>query len=122
MVWFLCTGIASAILAAYLEHISGFSDLKRARLITKLYLLGFYTKAGFQFIRHSPVLHGRDRWLEMGIELDQNSVPRGLPWFHVDAFTSKAFSGKGRQRSSGRTYLVQPLLAILRAPSLLIFW
>ncbi len=93
------------MLAAYLEHISGFSDLKHARLITKPHLLGFYTKAGFLFIRHSPVLHGRDCWLEMGIELHQNPAPRGLPWFHVDTFTSKAFSGKGRQRSSDCTYL-----------------
>ncbi len=108
MVSFLCTGVASAMLAAYLDHIAGFSGLKRVRLITKQNLLGFYTKAGFQFIRPSPVLHGCDLWFEMGIDFNQTLVPRGLPWLHVDAFTSKVFYGKGRQRdSNGQKYLLQ---------------
>ncbi len=108
MVSFLSTGVASAMIAAYLDHIAGFSGIKRARLIAKQHLLGFYTKASFQFIRPSPVLHGCDPWFEMGIDFNQTSLPRGLPWLHVDTFSSKIFSGKGRQMSSsGRKYLLQ---------------
>ncbi len=94
------------MLAAYIEHIVGFSGLKRVRLMVKQHLLNFYTQVGFQFIRPSPITHGCDPWFELGIEFDQTSVPRGLPWHHVDAFTSEVFSGKDHQRSSGCSHLL----------------
>ena len=40
-------------------------QVKEIRLISKEYLVPLYKKAGYQWLRPSPVVHGKEQWIEM---------------------------------------------------------
>lgn len=83
-------GLASAMLAFYLERMRENPRIQRIFLIAKGNLLGFYTSAGFKVLRLSPVVHGLDPWFEMVLDLTES---RRVLQYHVDAFTADPFSG-----------------------------
>lgn len=61
--------------------------ISRVLLLSKSYLLPFYLMNGFQFIRVSPVSHGKETWIELGTNLEETNQ-----WV-VDAFTAVPFAG-----------------------------
>ena len=83
-------GLASSMLSYYLERMCGNEKITKILLISKGYLLGFYASVGFQVVRLSPVVHGKDPWFEMAIDLARMRLPTQ---YHVDAFTTEAFKG-----------------------------
>lgn len=87
-------GLATAMLTFYLERMKENLRISRIFIIAKGNLLGFYTSVGFKVLRLSPVVHGKDPWFELSIDLIEK---RRVFQYHVDAFTSKSrvfsFSG-----------------------------
>lgn len=77
-------GIAFAMLTEYMKRVYESRTIDRILLLCKGYLLPFYLKAGFQFIRLSPVVHGAEQWIECGINLHELYA---LDQWQVDAFT-----------------------------------
>ncbi|KAI8472845.1 MAG: acyl-CoA N-acyltransferase [Monoraphidium minutum] len=59
-------GVASRLLAAYVQYAAaGAPGLEEARLLCKEDLVPLYARAGFSLLGPSPVVHGRDQWMEM---------------------------------------------------------
>ncbi|ETV98626.1 hypothetical protein H310_08742 [Aphanomyces invadans] len=84
-------GLASAMLKAYVDRIvADQPHVEAILLLCKPYLVQFYVQAGFQVTRLSPVVHGKDAWLEC--VLDCVSA-RQLKIIQVDAFTSVHYEG-----------------------------
>ncbi|GIL68425.1 hypothetical protein Vafri_21706 [Volvox africanus] len=66
-------GLATRLLRAYVVYVQATTPhLRGIRLICKQDLIGLYEKAGFILVGPSGVVHGRDPWFEMAMEL-----PRG---------------------------------------------
>lgn len=67
-------GIASAMMSAYLVHVSGlkktkYPNLKKISLICKEHLVGLYKKAGFVLVGPSSIVHGEDVWYDMDMDV-----------------------------------------------------
>jgi len=95
-------GLATSFLRAYIEKVLAEHPytLLRVRLITKAHNVGLYQRCGFIFLRLSPVVHGQEKWFEMGldrlsfVEIEgREGRGRGREYVQVDAFTSQAFGG-----------------------------
>eukprot|EP00904_Undaria_pinnatifida_P007848 jgi/Undpi1/4193/HiC_scaffold_16.g07560.m1 len=86
-------GYARTMLKAYLENVALTQPgVRRVCLITKARLLGMYASCGFALKGLSPVVHGKDPWFEMAIDLDATE-PRLLRFLQVDAFSERKFEG-----------------------------
>lgn len=83
-------GLAKAMLSFYLERMREIEGISRILLIAKGNLLGFYSSVNFKVLRLSPVVHGKDPWFEMALDLCEERQPLQ---YHVDAFTTEAFKG-----------------------------
>jgi len=64
--------------------------VKAVLLIAKPYLVHFYVSCGFRVTRLSPVVHGKDAWMELVLDCD---VERRLAVVQVDAFAAKKYEG-----------------------------
>ncbi|GIL89074.1 hypothetical protein Vretimale_16198 [Volvox reticuliferus] len=63
-------GLATRLLRAYVPYVQATTPhLRGIRLICKHNLIGLYEKAGFILVGPSDVVHGRDPWFEMAMEL-----------------------------------------------------
>ena len=83
-------GIATKLLRNYIHHIQTLNQEKTAKqlnddnvsttgssylpidsivLLAKSHLLGFYVQCGFQVLRPSPIIHGKDLWYELEYKL-----------------------------------------------------
>ncbi|EFJ49157.1 hypothetical protein VOLCADRAFT_104364 [Volvox carteri f. nagariensis] len=63
-------GLATRLLRAYVPYVQATTPhLQAIRLICKQDLIGLYEKAGFTLAGPSDVVHGRDPWFEMVLEL-----------------------------------------------------
>lgn len=86
-------GYATTLLKAYLENVALTQPgVRRVCLIAKAGLLGMYASCGFALKGLSPVVHGKDPWFEMTVDLDATE-PRLLRFLQVDAFTEQKFGG-----------------------------
>ena len=81
---------ASKMLLSYIFEISKLLNIDRLLLLSKAYLLPLYLSCGFQFMKVSPVVHGQEKWMELGLDLKEY---RGTKQWIVDAFASSPFSG-----------------------------
>lgn len=61
-------GIAQALLREYLERVKQHEGVKGVVLIAKQKLVAMYEKAGFTLRGESEVVHGQDKWFELGID------------------------------------------------------
>ncbi|CAM9238967.1 unnamed protein product, partial [Laminaria digitata] len=87
-------GYATTLLKAYLENVAlNQPGVRRVCLIAKAGLLGMYALCGFALKGLSPIVHGKDPWFEMTIDLDATE-PRLLRFLQqVDAFSERKFGG-----------------------------
>ncbi|CAM9592686.1 unnamed protein product [Ectocarpus sp. 4 AP-2014] len=86
-------GYATEMLKAYVESVALTQPgVRRVCLIAKAGLLGMYASCGFSLKGLSPVVHGKDPWFEMRIDLD-STEPRLLRFVQVDAFSDRKFCG-----------------------------
>ncbi|CAN0176643.1 unnamed protein product [Ectocarpus fasciculatus] len=86
-------GYATAMLKTYVENVALTQPrVRRVCLIAKAGLLGMYASCGFALKGLSPVVHGKDPWFEMRIDLD-STEPRLLRFVQVDAFSDRKFCG-----------------------------
>lgn len=68
---------------AYLENVALTQPgVRRVCLIAKAGLLGMYASCGFALKGLSPVVHGKDPWFEMTVDLDATE-PRLLRFLQV---------------------------------------
>lgn len=51
-------------------------QLRQIRLICKAPLVGLYQGAGFEEVGPSPVVHGKDPWIEMKLGLEESTGRR----------------------------------------------
>jgi predicted PhzF superfamily epimerase YddE/YHI9/ribosomal protein S18 acetylase RimI-like enzyme len=91
-------GIAKAMLRDYVEAIREMNSgadkpVERIVLMAKADLLLFYIDAGFSCTGPSAIVHGREQWYDM--ELDLQSGSPGLPCYAVDAFAVPDKAGSG---------------------------
>lgn len=61
-------GIAQALLQEYLARVKQQEGVKGVVLIAKQNLVALYEKAGFTLRGESEVVHGQDKWFELGID------------------------------------------------------
>lgn len=86
-------GYATTMLKACLERVALTQpQVRRICLIAKAPLLHMYVGVGFALRGPSSVVHGKDPWYEMRIDLDETE-PRLLRFVQVDAFSGKIFGG-----------------------------
>ena len=78
-------GIATAMLVRYIEEISADKTLSSIRLIAKSHLLSFYVGCGFTVEGLSSIVHGKDPWFDLSLNLNDYRKPN---FFVIDAFTS----------------------------------
>lgn len=62
-------GYGTCMLNMYLNKIRNTTDMKSALLICKRHLVHFYESAGFHQVGLSPIVHGKDPWIEMACTL-----------------------------------------------------
>ncbi|KXZ44977.1 hypothetical protein GPECTOR_60g755 [Gonium pectorale] len=63
-------GLATRLLRAYTSYVQASTPhLRGIRLICKHELIPLYDKAGFSLVGPSDVVHGRDPWFEMAMQL-----------------------------------------------------
>ena len=62
-------GHATAMLTEYVKVMREKRLVKKILLLAKKHLCPFYEKVGFTTLRESPVVHGKDTWYELGIDL-----------------------------------------------------
>lgn len=69
--------VATRLLQAYKAYVcSSTPCLTTLRLICKEPLLSLYKNCGFQMVGPSAVVHGKDPWFEMRLDLDAACQPR----------------------------------------------
>lgn len=82
-------GIATAMMKNYIDSMSRRHDgVERFVMIVKENLLGFYVKCGYQVLRPSDIVHGKELWYHL--ELPKET---GTPIWVVDSFIDTP--GKG---------------------------
>lgn len=64
-------GYATFMLKAYLQKIKQNTDMVRALLLSKKYLLPFYESVGFKQVSVSGITHGKDPWIEMDYHFER---------------------------------------------------
>ncbi|KDO30777.1 hypothetical protein SPRG_04678 [Saprolegnia parasitica CBS 223.65] len=79
-------GLATKLLKAYVRRVVDEAIL----LIAKPYLVHFYISCGFTVTRLSPVVHGKDAWMELVLDC---TVARQLDVVVVDAFATTPYEG-----------------------------
>ena len=62
-------GHGRAMLNAYLNRIREESNVRRVLLLAKKHLCHFYESVGFEVLRVSPIVHGKETWYELGIDI-----------------------------------------------------
>lgn len=68
-------GVATKLLKAYLNYIQQTSPhIEQVRLICKEPLVDLYKGASFQVVGPSPVVHGKDPWIEMMLDDSDGAV------------------------------------------------
>lgn len=83
-------GLGSALLNDYVEKIKANRSVDKISLLSKAYLLSFYTSCGFQIDRVSDVHHGQDIWFELSLDVASLRLPDQL---QIDAFSNGPFTG-----------------------------
>ncbi|OQR82109.1 hypothetical protein THRCLA_11131 [Thraustotheca clavata] len=83
-------GIAKKLLKAYVARVVDKGVVSAILLIAKPYLVHFYISCGFTVTRLSPVVHGKDAWMELVLDCAE---ARQLNVVVVDAFASRPFEG-----------------------------
>mmetsp|Transcript_24320 Transcript_24320/g.76619 ORF Transcript_24320/g.76619 Transcript_24320/m.76619 type:complete len:118 (-) Transcript_24320:2045-2398(-) len=64
-------GLGLRMLKAYVGFVQQTTpELVSIRLICKEHLVGFYEAGGFGKVGPSPVVHGKDPWIEMAMDLE----------------------------------------------------
>lgn len=81
---------ASKMLQSYIQKIYELKSIDQILLLSKSNLLPFYLSNNFRFIKISPVVHGQETWMELGIHLNEHYA---TPQWIVDAFASEPFTG-----------------------------
>lgn len=66
-------GVALTLLKEYLTRLRGDKQLKGAVLLAKENLIKLYEKAGFTLRGQSEVVHGQDKWYELGVDFDTSA-------------------------------------------------
>lgn len=105
-------GVGTQMLRAYIRHVASLRrkqeeeeeeattlrtpSIQKMVLLAKKHLLSFYVNCGFQVIRPSPIVHGRELWYELEQDLP-SCVPKRewSPCFVVDAFGKPGRRGTG---------------------------
>eukprot|EP00008_Paramoeba_atlantica_P012597 CAMPEP_0201487656 /NCGR_PEP_ID=MMETSP0151_2-20130828/14675_1 /ASSEMBLY_ACC=CAM_ASM_000257 /TAXON_ID=200890 /ORGANISM="Paramoeba atlantica, Strain 621/1 / CCAP 1560/9" /LENGTH=169 /DNA_ID=CAMNT_0047872763 /DNA_START=6 /DNA_END=515 /DNA_ORIENTATION=- len=64
-------GIGQEMMVRYAAVMKQNPQVKRGYLLCKDKLRHWYEKAGWEFVRVSPVVHGQERWLEMKIDFSE---------------------------------------------------
>lgn len=83
--------LASKMLQRYLERIHNTQpSIEKILLLSKPYLLSFYLANGFHFKKVSSIVHGKEQWIELELNLLDYF---GIKQWVVDAFASVAFTG-----------------------------
>ena len=115
-------GIATAMLKDYVTEMRSMPDdgVQKLVLMAKKNLLSFYVDAGFSVIRPSTIVHGKDQWYELELDLTAHKST-GSPYSVVDAFANVDAPGSGNpaavvmlQREDIK--LDDPLFADTRVP------
>lgn len=93
-------GIATAMLKDYVKEIRNMSygkvaPIEKIVLLAKKELLTFYIHCGFQVVRPSPIVHGRELWYELSADVNRLADRPGIPCFVVDAFSDPDQAGTG---------------------------
>ncbi|OQR91909.1 hypothetical protein ACHHYP_04229 [Achlya hypogyna] len=83
-------GLATRLLKDYVRRVVEADHVLAILLIAKPYLVHFYVSCGFTVTRLSPVVHGKDAWMELVLDC---VVARQLDVVVVDAFATKAYEG-----------------------------
>eukprot|EP00241_Pyramimonas_parkeae_P012096 CAMPEP_0114241434 /NCGR_PEP_ID=MMETSP0058-20121206/9629_1 /TAXON_ID=36894 /ORGANISM="Pyramimonas parkeae, CCMP726" /LENGTH=188 /DNA_ID=CAMNT_0001353957 /DNA_START=51 /DNA_END=617 /DNA_ORIENTATION=- len=66
--------VGTRLLKAYLAYISQSTpQATRIALICKENLVGFYSACGFKMVGPSSVVHGKDKWFEMNVDVRDES-------------------------------------------------
>lgn len=66
-------GVALALLKEYLTRLRSDKKLRGAVLISKENLVKLYEKAGFTLRGESEVVHGKDKWYELGVDFETSA-------------------------------------------------
>ena len=64
-------GYGVAMLRAYCERMRKDPGIAEIRLLCKPYLVSFYQQAGFTLLGESDVVHGKDAWMEMKMDVHE---------------------------------------------------
>lgn len=84
-------GYATFMLRQYMLHIRHkYPSLVKAVLICKKHLIAFYQSCGFIFDRVSGIVHGKEQWYEMVMDM---RTPRSLSQVLVDVWGNGPYSG-----------------------------
>ena len=86
-------GIGSLMLNKYVELITSRQDesLKRIALMAKVNLIPFYTKASFKCLGLSSIVHGKEQWFDLQLELTPSNAARK----YVTGTTFSTVAGNG---------------------------
>ena len=120
-------GIASAMMQRYMKSMishstldanTGNSGFQRILLLAKSNLLSFYVDNGFQVIRPSPIVHGKETWYELEAKqdtlermirlkaFDEEEIPTQIPVakrsFEASRSTSNPDEGHDNELAKGR--------------------
>ncbi|OQR97251.1 hypothetical protein ACHHYP_12340 [Achlya hypogyna] len=84
-------GLASQMLRAYIARVvDAQPHVQALLLVAKPALVQLYVAVGFRVTRLSPVVHGRDAWLELVFD---TATARRVGVVQVDAFARRPFEG-----------------------------
>jgi len=77
-------GVGTVMLKDYLDAIRDYRDgVEKVVLLAKSHLLGFYVNCGFSVTKPSEIVHGKDLWYDLEIDIrGLQTVPKeGESWF-----------------------------------------
>ena len=86
-------GFATRMLKLYLQQMLQEQEnagIDYILLLAKAKLLEFYVSCGFSVLRVSPIVHGKDNWFELALDL---GLSRCVEQLTVDAFSAERFHG-----------------------------
>lgn len=95
-------GIATAMMLNYVQEMKQMNQegvivpIEKIVLLAKKDMLTFYIHCGFQVVRPSHIVHGKELWYELEIKLGPSIRP-GIPCYIVDAFADPEQTGTGNQ-------------------------
>ncbi|KAF8754739.1 Acetyltransferase (GNAT) domain [Rhizoctonia solani] len=87
-------GIALKLLQEYLERMEKILDVARVLLICKAPLKPLYTRAGFEEVGPSAVVHGQDPWFEMRKDFNRDQPPQATILAALQSQSTRPKSGQ----------------------------